>query len=220
MCLDVSKKILLSDLAKFWWRICPQSVFKLDKYCTKLQRIVVLCLLIKVCVLCSQLDFLAISPLSFIRDLGPKGLWVQIVCVSSLAILVLIYCCLNVFLQLFFLFSHCFVFFSTVKVIFWNGPGVTASRGSTALVTIRSASAGLAVGLWWRIHSFCTCPGGFHHNTNTPTCVLLSVTSHSSLFFSVVSCYNMPFRAVNVWEQTSATCFCCFFLFFIFGSYF
>uniref|UniRef100_A0A671K9L6 Phospholipase n=1 Tax=Sinocyclocheilus anshuiensis TaxID=1608454 RepID=A0A671K9L6_9TELE len=26
------------------------------------------------CVLCSQLDFLAISPLSFIRDLGPKGL--------------------------------------------------------------------------------------------------------------------------------------------------
>lgn len=111
MCLDVSKKILLSDLAKFWWRICPQSVFKLDKYCTKLQRILVLCLLIKVCVLCSQLDFLAISPLSFIRDLGPKGLWVQIVCVSSLAILVLIYCCLNVFLQLFFLFSHCFCFF-------------------------------------------------------------------------------------------------------------
>uniref|UniRef100_A0A671L1F9 Phospholipase n=1 Tax=Sinocyclocheilus anshuiensis TaxID=1608454 RepID=A0A671L1F9_9TELE len=26
------------------------------------------------CVLCSQLDFLAISPLSFVRDLGPKGL--------------------------------------------------------------------------------------------------------------------------------------------------
>uniref|UniRef100_A0A8C2AXW2 Phospholipase n=1 Tax=Cyprinus carpio TaxID=7962 RepID=A0A8C2AXW2_CYPCA len=46
----------------------------MDKYCTKLQRIVVVCLHIKVCILCSQLDFLAISPLSFIRDLGPKGL--------------------------------------------------------------------------------------------------------------------------------------------------
>uniref|UniRef100_A0A8C2K444 Phospholipase n=1 Tax=Cyprinus carpio TaxID=7962 RepID=A0A8C2K444_CYPCA len=58
----------------------PQSVSKffshthMDKYCTKLQRIVVVCLHIKVCILCSQLDFLAISPLSFIRDLGPKGL--------------------------------------------------------------------------------------------------------------------------------------------------
>ncbi len=47
------QKYFIFSLAKFCRRICPQSVFKLDKYCTKLQRIVVLCLLIKVCVLCS-----------------------------------------------------------------------------------------------------------------------------------------------------------------------
>uniref|UniRef100_A0A8C2K510 phospholipase D n=1 Tax=Cyprinus carpio TaxID=7962 RepID=A0A8C2K510_CYPCA len=70
----------LSDLVNILETVLPQSVSKffshthMDKYCTKLQRIVVVCLHIKVCILCSQLDFLAISPLSFIRDLGPKGL--------------------------------------------------------------------------------------------------------------------------------------------------
>uniref|UniRef100_A0A8C2K7D4 Phospholipase n=1 Tax=Cyprinus carpio TaxID=7962 RepID=A0A8C2K7D4_CYPCA len=58
----------LGSVSKFF------SHTHMDKYCTKLQRIVVVCLHIKVCILCSQLDFLAISPLSFIRDLGPKGL--------------------------------------------------------------------------------------------------------------------------------------------------
>ncbi len=175
----------------------------------------VLCLLIKVCVLCS-VGLPGNQPtVLHQRPWAQRPVSTDCVCFFScnFSSIPLLPVCISAAL---FLVIVCF--FPTVKVIFWNGLGVTASRGSTALVTIRSASAGLAVGLWWRIHPFCTCPGGFHHNTNTPTRILLSVTSHSSLFFSVVLCYNMPFRAVNVWEHTSAACF--FFLSVLFISYF
>lgn len=81
----MSLDVFLSDLVKFWRQFCLWSVSKMipSHAHTQIQSYrglwLYTCILKSVCILCSQLEFLAISPLSFIRDLGPKGLWVQTV---------------------------------------------------------------------------------------------------------------------------------------------
>lgn len=160
----MSLDVFLSDLVKFWRQFCLWSVSKMipSHAHTQIQSYrglwLYTCILKSVCILCSQLEFLAISPLSFIRDLGPKGLWVQTVYFFfDFNTIPLLLKCISV--MLFFLMFVCL--FASEKAIFWNGLGVTASRGSTVSDTISSASAGPAAGLWWRIRSSCTCPGGF-----------------------------------------------------------
>lgn len=114
--------------------------------------------------------------------------------------------------------SHCLfvcLFFSTVKVIFWNGLGVIASRGSTALDTISSASAGHGVGSWWRIHSFCTCPGVLPQYKHTHLCTLiccLTMLSGFFMLFHVTTCHPELWMDENTHQPLAIS----FFLFFIY----
>ncbi len=190
----------------------------MDKYCTKLQRIVVLCLLIKVCVLCSQLDFLAISPLSFIRDLGPKGLWVQIVCVSSLAILVLFHCCLNVYSVFIYIFCHCLFFFHSEGYILKRSGGHRI-QGLNCIghhqVCFRWSRRWLVVKDSFLLYMSRWVSPQYKH---THTCTVICYFTQLSVLF----CFMLQhaFQSCECMRTHISRLFLLFLCFFIFSSYF